>query len=207
MAAAIVCADDIVDAYLLVRTRDIRLGRSVDAFVFVLSMIELDRRLALADILAELPDCLVYVFRIGSVVCLLRVMLACGEVLAGNLLPTEMLLSVCVNRVVAEEGIFIDIGGAEIVEFDFELILVYLCPFHLAAERRVRVADLACSLAVGKRDVELVCIARPIGIDDVLEILDTSELPAIVRVVVDVSVHISYRFPDPLLISCLILYI
>lgn len=52
MATAIVCVDDIVDAYLLVRTRDIRLGRSVDILVFVLSMIEFDCRLAFADVLA-----------------------------------------------------------------------------------------------------------------------------------------------------------
>lgn len=130
-----------------------------------------------------------------------------GEVLTRYLFPAEILFAVCVNRVVAEEGILIDIGSAEIVEFDFEPIFVDLCPFHLAAERRVRVTDLACGLAVGKGDVELICIARPVGIDDVFEILDTGELSAIARVVVDVPIHIAYRFPGPLLISCLILYI
>ena len=134
-------------------------------------------------------------------------MLACGEVLTRYLFPAEVLFAVCVNRVVAEECIFIDIGSTEIVEFDFEPILVDFCPLHLAAERRVRVTDLACGLAVGQGNVELICIARPVGIDDVLEILDTGELLAAVRVVVDIFAHIAYRFLGSLLISCLILYI
>lgn len=101
MSAAVVCVDDIVDAYLLVRTRNIRLGRGVDVFVFVLSMIELDRCLAFADILAELPDYLIYVFCIGSVVGLLRIVGIGGKVLARYLFPAEILFAVCVNRVVA----------------------------------------------------------------------------------------------------------
>ena len=194
MAAVVDCVDDVVDAYLLVRTRNIRLRRGVVVAV-VLAVVERRGNLAGADSLAELFDCLADIVRVGSVVRFLRVVLACGKILAGNLLPAEVLLSVCVDCIVAEECLVVDVGGPEVAELDLEPVLIDFRPFHLAAERGVGVAYLAGGLAVGEDDVELITLGAAVTVDNLLEILDTVELAVVVLVCGDVDAHISYRFP------------
>ena len=202
MAAVVDCVHEVVDIYLLVRTRDIRLGRSV-VVTFVLAVIERCGDFTGADSIAELLDSLADIVRVGSVVCFLRIVLACWEVLAGDLLPAKVLLSVCVDCVVAEEGLVIDVGGAEVAEFNLEPVAIDFCPFHLATERGTGVTYLAGGLAVGEDDVELVTIAAAVTVDNLLEILDTVEFAIVVLVGGDVGAHIFYRFPGSLL-DCLI---